>query len=296
MAIRLNILNQLCGIGYKISPIGCDMRAGALRTLLLEKYVEKILLHNNSIINLFQEIDHDTQKYELFDVSLIASATRNIMETANMYCYFSERKIAQDEIEFRYYVSCLNQDKNKHTILEKIGVKLTDSWASHLHRTSKFQYIQVLEHNNFFMSLSDKEKERILSGKNPTHKISSPGILPQNIESGVYNLLSNSVHSLMLGMNSASLDNVHIFRGLFSPLWVLEISIEMCVLYFSHVLLDYLDIRKRLYRTISKTELEFLKKVHTTTPIENWVNTIQSFFEKTEFDKAISEISKNNLK
>ena len=284
MAIRFNILNQICGIGYKISPIGCDMHAGALRTLLLEKYVEKILLHNKSIINLFQEIDHDKQKYELFDVSLVASAARNIMETSNMYCYFSERKITQDEIEFRYYVSCLNEDKNKYTILEKIGVKLTDSWASHLHRTSKFQHIQALEHNYFFLSLSDKEKERVLSGKNPTHKISSPGILPQNLESGIYNLLSNSVHSLMLGMNSATLDSAHIFRGLFSPLWVLEISIEICILYFSHILLDYLDIRKRLHKKISKAELQFLKEMHTITFIEEWVKAVQSFFGKKEID------------
>lgn len=291
MAIRLGTLKQLYDIGYKVSPLRCGVRAGALRTLLLEKYVEKILLHTNSIINLFQEINHKEQKYELFDLSLIASASRNIMETANMYCYFSERKISPDEIEFRYYIYSLNEDKNKHAILEKIGIVLTDSWASHIHKTGRFQYVQYLEWNSYFRSLSDKEKERLLSGKNPTHKISSPGILPQNLESGIYNLLSNSVHSLMLGMNSATLDSVHIFRGLFSPLWVLDISIEICILYFSHILLDYLDIRKRLYKKISKTELQFLKEMHTITFVEEWVKTIQSFFEKKEIDMIFEEKS-----
>ena len=114
MTIRLGTLNHIYGIGYKISPIGCDMRAGALRTLLLEKYVEKMLLHTNSIINLFQEIDHDKQEYELFDISLIASAARNIMETANMYCYFSERKITQDELEFRHRIAALNEYISNH--------------------------------------------------------------------------------------------------------------------------------------------------------------------------------------
>lgn len=291
MAIRLGTLKQLYNIGYKVSPLGCSVRAGTLRTLLLEKYVEKILLHTNSIINLFQEINHKEQKYELFDLSLIVSASRNIMEIANMYCYFSERKISPDEIDFRYYISCLNEDRNKHAILEKIGIVLTDSWTSHIHKTGRFQYVQSLEWNSYFRSLSDKEKERLLSGKNPTHKISSPGILPQNLESGIYNLLSNSVHSLMLGMNSATLDSVHIFRGLFSPLWVLEISIEICILYVSHILLDYLDIRKRLYKEISKAELQFLKEMHTVTFIEEWVKTIQSFFEKKEIDMIFEEKS-----
>ena len=288
MTIRLETLMQLYDTGYKVSPIGCDTRASALRTLLLEKYVEKILLHVNSIINLFQEINHKEQKYELLDISLIASASRNIMETTNMYCYFSERKISHDEPEFRYYIATLNEDRNKHAILEKIGVVLTDSWASHIHKTGRSQYIQSLEWNSYFKALSDKEKERLLSGKNPTHKISSPGILPQNVESGIYNLLSNSVHSLMLGMNSATLDSVHIFRGLFNPIWVLNISIEICIFYFSHVLLDYLDIRKRLYKKVSKPELQVLKSLHTTFFIEEWIKTIQDFFEEKEIDKVFS--------
>lgn len=248
MAIRIYILKNISSIGYKISPVGCNVRATTLRTLILEKYIEKIILHIRSIVSMFDEVCYSKKKLETLDISLIASASRNIMETVNMYCYFSERKMTFDEIEFRYYVTFLNGDRNKRSILDKLGIELPDSFASHIHKTSKFQYIQVLERNPYFHKLSNKEKELIFSGKNSTHKISSPNILPKKLESGIYNLLSNSVHSLTVGMNSVSFEDVHIFRGLFKPQCVLEISIEVCILYASHVFLDYLDIRKRLYR------------------------------------------------
>lgn len=41
-------------------------------------------------------------------------------------------------------------------------------------------------------------------------------------------------------------------------------------------------------------DLQFLKEAHTTLFIEEWVRSIQTFFQKSELDKMIDEITKNN--
>lgn len=84
----LTNLETLYSFSKKISIINSVKSATTQRTMILEKLLEKILLHDNSILLLLRVIPERTPE---LDVSLIASAARNIMETTNFYFHLSQR-------------------------------------------------------------------------------------------------------------------------------------------------------------------------------------------------------------
>ena len=53
--------------------------------------VEKVLLHCGSIVKL---LSIDKEDYAELDIALVASAARNIIDSANIYFYVSERGIS----------------------------------------------------------------------------------------------------------------------------------------------------------------------------------------------------------
>ena len=101
-------LQALYSLGKKISIIGPAKRASVVRTMLLEKMVEKILLHDHSILLLFQ-----LKEIQELDVSLIASAARNIMEITNLYFYISQRGLEKDSLNFRAEIMSHNEAHNE---------------------------------------------------------------------------------------------------------------------------------------------------------------------------------------
>ena len=107
--IRLKELNELYNIGKKVSLVSGSKRATTIKSAQAEKVVEKVLLHCNSIIKLFNVGQNE---YSELDIALIASATRNIMDAANIYFYISERGISAEESNFRYNLQLLNYNKN----------------------------------------------------------------------------------------------------------------------------------------------------------------------------------------
>lgn len=118
--VSLSRLQTLYSFSKKISIIDSAKRASTQRTIALEKMLEKILLHDHSILVLLSVVPKQIQE---FDVSLIASAARNIMETANIYFHISQRGIDTDTIKFRVETMALNEIYNE--------IDITKNLASH---------------------------------------------------------------------------------------------------------------------------------------------------------------------
>ena len=116
--VSLSRLQTLYSFCEKISIIDSAKRASTQRTIVLEKMLEKILLHDHSILVLLSVVPEQIQE---FDVSLIASAARNIMETANIYFHISQRGIDTDTIKFRAETMALNEIYNEIDITKKLG-------------------------------------------------------------------------------------------------------------------------------------------------------------------------------
>lgn len=75
-------LNTLYTFSRRISLPDSAKRARTQRTMALEKMLEKILLHDHCILVLLQPAP---QQPAQLDISMIASAARNIMETASTF-------------------------------------------------------------------------------------------------------------------------------------------------------------------------------------------------------------------
>ena len=69
--IRLKELKELYDIGKKVSLVSGSKRATTIKSAQAEKVVEKVLLHCNSIIKLF---NIGQNEYSELDIALIASA------------------------------------------------------------------------------------------------------------------------------------------------------------------------------------------------------------------------------
>ena len=117
--IRLGTLQELYDIGKKISLIDGNERATTIRAAQAEKVVEKVLLHCGSILKL---LSLDKGNYADLDIALVASAARNIIDSANIYFYVSERGISEEEVKFRYNLQFLNYDKNIKTYFGKFKI------------------------------------------------------------------------------------------------------------------------------------------------------------------------------
>lgn len=102
----LTKLQTLYSFSKKISMINSAKRATTERTILLEKLLEKILLHDHSILLLLGVIPEHIQE---LDVSLIASAARNIMETANLYFHLSQKGLDREDLDLRVDTMVLNE-------------------------------------------------------------------------------------------------------------------------------------------------------------------------------------------
>ena len=157
--IRLKELNELYNIGKKVSLVSGSKRATTIKSAQAEKVVEKVLLHCNSIIKLF---DVGQNEYSELDMALIASATRNIMDAANVYFYISERGISAEESNFRYNLQLLNYNKNIKDIYNKLNFPM-DCFRMKLDDMSFV--IEEIKNSSIYLAANNKEKSIILSGK-----------------------------------------------------------------------------------------------------------------------------------
>ncbi|MBS6956128.1 MAG: hypothetical protein KH230_23195 [Enterocloster asparagiformis] len=273
--IRLEELKELYDIGKKVSLITENRRATTLRSAEAEKIVEKVLLHCNSIIELFCIGLTD---YTELDFALIASAARNIMDCGNVYFYISERGISEEEVNFRYNLQLLNYDKNIKDIFRKFGFPM-DSFKM---RLNYFSFVvKEIKDSSIYLNASNNEKSMILSGKQ-FFKRKRVDIFSQDLESAIFNMLSNSVHSFYIGLSNNSIKTPGVFASFIDPLMLCIVSIETTLIYTANILNDYLLLRRQLSKKVTKEERDKIKRLRS---IEYLIDYLD--IQKNEFDKDI---------
>lgn len=276
--IRLEQLKDLYEIGKKVSLITENKRATTLRSAEAEKIVEKVLLHCNSIIQLFCI---GLKDYTELDFALIASAARNIMDCGNVYFYIAERGISEEEVNFRYNLQILNYDKNLKDIFRKFNFSMN----SFKMRLNDFSFIrEEIKNSSIYLNASNNEKNMILSGKQ-FFKRKRVGIFSQDLESAIFNMLSNSVHSFYIGLSNNSIKAPGVFASYIDSLMLCIVSIETTLIYTANILNDYLLLRKQLNKKLTKEERDKIKRLMSTEYLINYLN-----IQKKEFDKEIFNI------
>lgn len=268
-------LQKLCESCRKISLINDVSHAKAMRTLQLEKIVEKMILHVHSTIVLINNVSNNMNE---LDVSLIANAARNIMECAKMYFYIAQRGLKKDEQELRYLIMYLNSIQNENDIMTKLGVS-DDNFRSQLRCSSRQHTVEELGQLPSFQALTGAEQQQILSGRKAAFAIKSPGILDRKLESAIYNLLSNSVHGLFIGLGSNSMNGAYLYHNFLDAELLLTISILVSRIYVAFVVKDYLDLRKQLYRLLNDEDKWRIKECKCQNDLMEYVEQIKHEYE-----------------
>ncbi len=282
LSIAYRNLKLICSVGIKVTPIDklYSKRARSLRTLQLENIVEKIVLHDNSMIHSFMIAKENINE---LDISIIASAARNIMDITNLYFHISERNIGDDEIELRFNTMFLNGMTNLQDIYSKLGFSKT-CFHARIESGGILRTKEDIKNSASFMGKIKPVQDQILSGRKVAVQVKSHNILDKNIESGIYNLLSNSVHGLFIGLGSNSVNNNLFYNNFFTAKRLLTISFQISALFTAHVLKDYLDLRKRLYSELSVEEKCTIKDLKSDVFIKTYIGQLRDEFENTFFD------------
>lgn len=124
----------------------------------------------------------------------------------------------------------------------------------------------------------------ILSGKQ-FFKRKRVGIFSQDLESAIFNMLSNSVHSFYIGLSNNSTKAPGVFTCYIDSLMLSIVSIETTLIYTANILNDYLLLRKQLNKKLTKEERDRVKRLMSTEDLINYLN-----IQKKEFDKEIFNI------
>lgn len=247
-----------------------QIMTSSMRSYFSEVIYEKSLLNANSIINLIPNSNQDNyeeaQKY--LDISSVASLSRNLIEIHNVFNYMCERGISSDEFEFRFYLFSYHQHLSSEKIIATLGIPKSTGYLAGY----GLSYSQnMLLNNSIYISLSDGLKKEIQKGKKPfffdrVQKRHSP--ISKEIESGIFNLLSNSVHSLPIGLfnNSSYPGDSHLDRSNLA-----FIALETSILYFSSVALRYIKLRNKLSKILTSEDVFFIKEMTQNDNLMSWI-------------------------
>lgn len=279
--IRTDKLEDLYNIGKKVSLILSDVCPTTLRAAQAEKISEKVLLHCNSIIKLFDMAQED---YSELDIALIASAARNIMDSGNVYFYVTERGISEEEVQFRYNLQIVNYEKNVKDIFRKLKF-LMDSYKMRL--LDHDFVIKEIKETSIYSEADENEKKRILSGK-PFFRRKSTGIFSLETESAIFNILSNSIHSFYIGLSNNSINRSLVFNSYIDPVMLCIISVETAMIYTANILYDYLQLRKQLGRTLAREEREQIKALRSTEFLEAYLKE-----QRDRFGRGFLQVNRN---
>lgn len=273
-----NELKQLYNAGKKVSIINTGITISSIRSTHLEKIVEKTLLHCKSIISL---VEGSRKNHKELDVALAASAARNIIDCTNLYFYLAERKISPEQMNLRFDAMYINQVENETDICKKLDYKMGD-YKSTLTMSAINRCKNEIMGMPSFICLSDKEKARVLSGK---ILFRENNIIGKRIESALYNLFSNSIHSLYIGLGNNSLTNSCLYNTFFSTDILLAFTLYISIIYTANILLDYLNLRKRLYKLLSKDEKMLIKRLKSPEKLLAFVDELRGVYQKDFFDR-----------
>lgn len=86
------------------------------------------------------------------------------------------------------------------------------------------------------------------------------GIFSQDIESAIFNILSNSTHSFYIGLSNNSVKKSIVFSSYINSLMLSIISVETAIIYAANIINDYLLLRRQLSNIITQPEKKAYKR------------------------------------
>lgn len=214
----------------------------------------------------------------------MASIARNIIEIHNIFQYICERGISEEEFDFRTSLMGLHHGNGIIKVLQKLGFPDDDDEVIVLHENlTCYQAMTSLRTNNIFLSLDKKQQNDILKAnrvylKQRINNKTCP--VTPDVESGIYNLLSNSLHSFPLGLSNYD-GGSKIYH--LSSYNMMFLSMEATILYLSSSLLQYQRLRSVLSKLLTSEQKKFIKDVNNSEYLYMWIDSRINLAEKIDF-------------
>jgi hypothetical protein len=260
---RTSDLEQLCLIGYQISPLAAGHSGRAERGILADRLFTRILLKATSIVRLLRTDSCVPAFPNMIDVASVASLSRNMIEAYDVFFHVAVEKVPEEVQEFRSYLYTLHQTTDHDKIYSSFG-RRTPHFGN-LEFMGRFCKMR-LEENAFFNSLPAGQQKELLKGKRPFLNLTASPTKKQysdpHVLRGLYKFMSNSVHSHPLSIQGfrAPQSDDHL-----SIQHLLDMSIAAAAQHFAFAIDDYSRSRRR-GRYISSEEKRFVRKQITLGP------------------------------
>lgn len=265
--IRITDFKKLHAIALKISPLKLGPTYTTIRTHLAEQIFEKALLIINSYVRLIP--DFEKKERHQFDFSTLAALSRNLIELSHVYDYFCKDRLSKDELEFRMNLFEIHSSEETKKVFERLG--FSEDFVQEIILYSRFVSECELSKNRYFNNLDEKVRNRLKKGNTPFYPDRLERAnhqLDQRIESGLYKLFSNNIHSFQLGIQP---QRYHTNKGPLSLVSLLFLSMEAAIVYFSSILNSYISLRWKICKQIPDEEKLFVKRCCRKTRLQEWV-------------------------
>jgi hypothetical protein len=267
MQVRLKQLAQVVLVCERILARSAEASRSSWRVIYGCEFFKKANIHGKSIITLIDA--YRTDKHQL-DIGAICVLSRCIMEVHNAFVYLLESGLSKEESELRHNLFLLNHATDLERINAGFDIKIS-GWGK-FNDYARHSSLENLEKNPIFSSLSEPHRKSLLRGKSPYLLIRYRGSrpIPQSLESAVYNLFSQNVHSFSLSLSPQC--------GDFTPaggLNMLFIAIEVAVIYLSHLALNYGKLRRRTVRYLSIEDNSILQESILTSTLEGFISALK---------------------
>lgn len=207
---------------------------------------------------------------------------RNIIETCNVFHYVCEKRITKDEFIFRISLMSLHQKSDLTKILNAFSFTESDGLIR-ANDMGKRICLNMLNRNTHFLSYDEQQKEEFLKGRkayywNLVKDWSSP--LGRKIESGIYNLLSNSVHSFPIGVNNSEFGGTDNHLNLYNLIFL---SLEVSIIYLASTATFYLSVRPKLSQKVKNKDKALIKELISDFNIKEWIEYRKYIGERSFF-------------
>lgn len=255
-------LIKLTKICKSVSLVELPRSATTFRTYEAENLFHKVTLHAISLVKLFP---NGEEKIQEWDPGAFANIARSIIEINKVFNYLCEYGISKEEFDFREFLSALHHENTIRKIYEKLEIKEICFEESFYKRACMLN----IKNNTVYNNMSEKERIVILKAKKAYYyeRVTKKYIvLSENIESGIYNMLSNSVHSYPYGLTNISIKSIND-----SSINLFSFSIEASILYLSNTVLNYMRLRKKLSKLVSKDDISFIQEMAKTIYLEQLI-------------------------
>lgn len=275
-------LEKLYEIYTKIDSTQIHKKFTNMRSMKLATILNRFFYYMEYSMVLIKQ--KDVTNFNYYRYNLVISIGRNAMELFNVYEYFGEYGISKEEYELRELCADFHEALNKEKIDQKLKEYNREKFNQMNRLVPASNYVRRIKNNAVFQSSNEKWQTSFLSSRKcyyfsrVNHKLN---ILPHSLESVLYNIFSNYVHSFELALGyDFGRNNNEMYSGFFQAL----LSIQVMKLYAAIILKDYIS-RRNLKKVVSKEDLMFLNSLITYENIEdtlvNWKNKydINKFFE-----------------